>query len=91
MADSRFWKAISILMTVGIFYVGHGLNSDRNLEFPSLVNTAKAGGVAIDKMADGSSIAITCSPDGKELYFFGPPEMMKAILLDRHLRTVKVP
>ena len=70
MRDSFFWRCIAVLGIVGLFYVGHGLNSD-NPQLPSLIQTAKADGVALAKYK-GKQCIVTSSPDGKTVYYFGP-------------------
>jgi hypothetical protein len=79
MTQSRFWKVIAVLSVVAVFYVGHGLHEKTGLGVPSLANEARADGVAILRTSsDAWGTAVTCSPDGKTVYYFGPQLMSSA-------------
>jgi hypothetical protein len=91
MATSHFWRIVAVLLVVGVFYVGHGLHERTGFSLPSFVNQARANGVAslpgkFSNDADFGDIAVTCSPDGKTVYYFGPREL----LADRKLQRYKI-
>jgi hypothetical protein len=88
MTQSRFWKAIAVLSVVAAFYVGHGLHERTGLSVPSFVNEARADGVAIFRPGEGLRVAVTCSPDGKTVYYFGPQEMSGAYKNARFLGSL---
>jgi hypothetical protein len=46
MHESRFWRIVAVALVGGLFYVGHGLHAGHEA-LPSLVNTADAGGMAV--------------------------------------------
>jgi hypothetical protein len=87
MASVNFWKIVSVLGVVGLFYVGHGLHGGRQ-DPPLLVNSAKAGGVTVQNATDGTPILITCSQDGRQVHFFGPALAPLDVLGAKHLGTV---
>jgi hypothetical protein len=69
MQDSKFWRAVAIVICGGILYVGHGLHSGGSDGVPPLVNTARAGGVAT--AAPGAfQYVYTASTDGRILYLW---------------------
>jgi hypothetical protein len=50
MQDSKFWRVVAVVFCGGVLYVGHGLHSGGRDGIPSLVNTARAGGVGVDRL-----------------------------------------
>jgi hypothetical protein len=67
MQESKFWRVVAGVMCGGLIYIGHGLHGGVDASFPSLANTAQAGGLAISAM-HGAQTIYSGSPDGKELY-----------------------
>jgi hypothetical protein len=70
MANSRFWKVAAALLVAGVFYVGHGLHQQQDYSMPSVVREAHAEGVAMQTVSP-ALVTVTCSPDGKNVYYFG--------------------
>ena len=96
MAESRFWKIVAVLLLVGVFYVGHGLHQSGNLPtLPAFISQARANGIATQEMhyqtGGAISIAVTCSPDGKRVYFFGPKEFQDNFRSQAYLATLTAP
>jgi len=100
MRDSKFWRIVAVVMCVGIFYVGHGLHSQgpdgRGSDgWPSLVNTAHAGGVAVDAIGAGPGAGrtatrlYTTNETGTTLYIWDAPSSREGT--PSHVATVGVP
>jgi hypothetical protein len=92
MQDSKFWRSVAVLMIAAVLYVGHGLHNGGTDGVPSLVNTAHAGGVAIDArymkdVGDGSRL-YTTNKDGVVLYVWDAP---KNGATPRYVATVGAP
>jgi hypothetical protein len=66
--DSKFWRAVAVVICGGLFYVGHGLHNSGNDGMPSLVNTAHAGGVAVDASSPLDRRIYTSAENGMRLY-----------------------
>jgi len=60
-AESRFWRAIAVAMTVGVFYLGWAISGER-----TVIPVAHAGGVV---MAPGGAIC-TSNDAGDVLYIW---------------------
>jgi hypothetical protein len=88
MADSRFWKALAVLSVLAAFYVGHGLHERTGLAVPSFVNQARAEGVAIQRGTDAPCVAVTCSQDGRTVYYYGPQELSPTYKNARYLGSI---
>jgi hypothetical protein len=69
MQESKFWRIVAIGLVGALFYVGHGLHMGHEA-WPSLVNTAHAGGAGVQSMGGAYSI-FTSSADGHTLYAWG--------------------
>jgi hypothetical protein len=67
MQDSKFWRTVAVVFCGGLLYVGHGLHGGMSDAVPSIVNTAKAGGVALSNRLGPEQI-YTATPDGKAVY-----------------------
>jgi len=96
MRDSKFWRVVAVVGCVGIFYVGHGLHSPGRQggdAWPSFVNTAHAGGVAVDAIASSTGRAATrlytTSESGTVLYVWDAPSSSEGT--PKHIVTVGVP
>jgi hypothetical protein len=73
--DSKFWRLVAVLMVASVLYVGHGLHNGGSDGVPSLVNTAHAGGVAVDAFTGSSggrmfSRIYTSDASGRRLYIW---------------------
>lgn len=93
MQDSKFWRIVAVVGCVGIFYVGHGLNNQVPVGMPSLVNSARAGGVAVDAIGAGTgrlaTRIYTSNETGTILYVWNAPTGGESA--PRHMATVGVP
>jgi hypothetical protein len=98
MRDSKFWRIVAVAVCVGIFYVGHGLHSQglhgRGSDgWPSLENTAHAGGVAVDAIgANAGRMATrlyTTNETGTILYVWDAPSTREGT--PAHVATIGVP
>jgi hypothetical protein len=93
MQDSKFWRFVAVVGCVGIFYVGHGLHSPGREGLPSLVNSAHAGGVAVDAIGAGTGRSATriytSNETGTILYVWNAPTGGESA--PRHMATVGVP
>jgi hypothetical protein len=74
---------------MGLFYVGHGLHE--HSDAPTLIKEARADGVAIEKIANGETVAVTASPDGKTVYYFGPRESVGWFGTEAYLGKLSAP
>lgn len=92
MQDNKFWRFAAVLMIVALLYVGHGLHNGVRDGAPSLINTAKAGGVAVDAPYDNGprkyGRIYTSSQDGVALYVWDAPTLGA---IPKHIATVGVP
>lgn len=70
MKDSFFWRCIAVMGIVGLFYLGHNLNSG-SPEPLSFTQTAEANTDILVGKYKEKEYFVTTSPDGKTLYFFG--------------------
>lgn len=68
MRDSKFWRVTAILFCAGVFYVGHGLHTGESVPFPSLLNTAHAGGLAVGQFPMGVANIYTTNQSGGVIY-----------------------
>jgi hypothetical protein len=73
MQDSKFWRVVAVVFCGGLLYVGYGLHSGGRDGIPSLVNTARAGGVGVDRLPGqldekSSSRLYTANEDGTRLF-----------------------
>jgi hypothetical protein len=93
MQNSKFWRIVALLGCIGIFYVGHGLHNRGSSPTPSLVNTAQAGGVAVDAISAGGGRAATriytSNENGTILYVWSAPTDGESA--PRYMATVGVP
>ncbi len=98
MHDSKFWRVVAIVGCIGLFYVGHGLHSaGRHGQgpdaWPSFVNTAQAGGVAVDAIASSvgrsATRLYTTSESGTVLYVWDAPSSPEGT--PKHIATIGVP
>jgi hypothetical protein len=69
MRKSPFWRVVAVVGVVGLLYVGHGLHNGGNDGLPSIVNTARAGGVSVST-STGAHMIYTASDDGRILYLW---------------------
>lgn len=92
MQDSKFWRFAAVLLIAALLYVGHGLHHGGTEEMPSLVNTAHAGGVAVDApdMHGRRTYGriYTSNQDGVVLYVWDAPNIGS---IPKHIATVAVP
>lgn len=74
MKDSLFWRTTALLVVIGLFYVGHGLDESDDSK-PMFESTAAAAGVGV--ATENSETVFTSSADGKTIYawqyFSGKP------------------
>lgn len=82
MQRSPFWRIVAVLMVTALLYVGHGLHNGGNDGLPSIVNTARAGGVSVST-SNGAHNIYTASEDGRILYLWansgdGKPKFVAA-------------
>jgi hypothetical protein len=93
MQESNFWRIIAVGVCVGIFYVGHGLHNPGREGMPALINSAYAGGVAVDAIAAGvgrsGTRIYTSNESGTVLYVWDASTDVKSA--PRHTATVGVP
>jgi hypothetical protein len=89
--DSKFWRFAAALMIGAVLYVGHGLHSGGSDGAPSLINTARAGGVAIDAPYNNGprqyGRIYTASQDGAVLFVWDAPTLGS---IPKHIATVAV-
>jgi hypothetical protein len=64
MNESKFWRVVAVAFVVALLYIGYGLHSRSGDGFPSLVNSAHAGGVGV---VPGGKL-FTSSADGQTLF-----------------------
>ena len=92
MQDCKFWRIVAALMIGAVLYVGHGLHNGGRDGAPSLINTAKAGGVAVDAPYDNGprkyGRIYTSNQDGVVLYVWDAPTLGA---IPKHIATVAVP
>jgi hypothetical protein len=69
MRKSPFWRIVAVVGVLGLLYVGHGLHNGGNEGLPSIVNTARAGGVSVST-SNGAHNIYTASEDGRILYLW---------------------
>jgi len=91
MQDSKFWRSAAVLIIAAVLYVGHGLHNGGTEGVPSLVNTAHAGGVAIDAPnVNGVRTygrIYTADESGRHLYVWDAPTLGA---IPKHIATVDV-
>jgi hypothetical protein len=90
--DSKFWRSAAVLIIAAVLYVGHGLHNGGTEGVPSLVNTAHAGGVAVDApYLNGVRTygrIYTADPSGTYLYVWDAPTLGA---IPKYIATVKIP
>jgi hypothetical protein len=91
MRDNKFWRMTAVVACALIFYVGHGLHRSHSDAPPSLVNSAHAGGVAIDTTtaSSGRTRVYTSNETGTVLYIWDAPTTGEGI--PRYVATIGVP
>src|ERR1700734_1849592 len=100
MSDNKFWRFVAVVMCVGVLYVGHSLQiqglHDRGSDgWPSLENTAHAGGVAVDAIGAGPGAGrmatrlYTTNEAGTILYVWDAPSTREGT--PTHVATIGVP
>jgi hypothetical protein len=67
MRDTWFWRAVAVAAVAGLFYVGAGLAGHSSA---TPIENVAHGDIVIPENHLGWT-AITSSPDGKTLYFYG--------------------
>ena len=85
MKDTYFWRILSVVAVLGLFYVGHGLHSSSETTSIDFAGTAHAQGAGITyNTQDNSVVMATCSEDGKTLYIFSRrPGNLKPVFLGK--------
>jgi hypothetical protein len=70
MADSRFWRTMTVLFVAGVFYLAHGLHDSGSVEtLPSLAQDVQAGDVSIISSPNNNHVKIiTASEHGNMLH-----------------------
>jgi hypothetical protein len=94
MQDSKFWRIVAAAACTGLFYLGHGLHHSGSEGMPSLVNTARASGVAVDALASHPGTRsftkiYTTNETGTILYVWEAPFTRGAN--PKHVATIGVP
>jgi hypothetical protein len=91
--ESKFWRIVAVVGCVGIFYVGHGLHNPGGEGTASLVNSARASGVAVDAIASSvgrlTTRLYTVNESGTILYIWDAPSGREG--MPKHVATVGVP
>jgi hypothetical protein len=93
--DSKFRRIAAVLMIAAVLYVGHGLHNGGSDGVPSLVNSAHAGGVAVDAFTGPNGGRMfgriyTADASGRRLYIWDGVNMNKGAKLE-YLGSVVVP